>query len=877
MRSLEVVSPTPVSRPPSRPLPPPQVLFGGCEEQGPGPTCVLSTTQRTLTLWVDVPSVDAIAVSIDGVPVQESPVVVEQGLRWTIVDVPVEATRLSVRWADSQDGEAYALVLRTAEPAVLAERERLGEEIGAAADAAAFDELYERARRSGHWSLGTKLAHTQAFRHIHEKRDLAGGRRWLERARVLLPHEDGMHLFHRGLLAETRGDLGEALFAYRRAIHQGRAIGAMPLVELAVLGQALTIMTQMGDRDGAAEALREGLRLARSPSIDVFNHATFLDTAAWAVLMSRSSPGGALSSYQPRELLDRARVLLGDEPEGRGAWFTVRLNLAYDALERGETAVARRWLDTLDGRRLIRSNELWHRLLSARLERLEGELEPARRRLRAMVDDAERHQDHGLRWAARVEHARVLEQLGRVPEALAEYAQADLVLEQQLPVLALVDRERFLIGRDAVTRHRVELLLDEGQPAAALCVARLARTRALRSLDQRMRRDADDDTRRALDEYLGTRLRLDEEYDRTFWTASSAARAARRRKDIEREREANEQRFEAIMRRPGQGSPSIPGCEGFSRPEPGAIDLHYVQLDRGWVGFSMDEAGTVVHRWLEDPSPGLEGGDAQRLGAVLLEPFADALVTARRARVMATGPLFGVAFHSLPFGPSGRLQDEHTVVYGLDLPRAPARTHAQGPALVLAPPSNLPRAHDEASLSRAALERLDLAVEVVGGALDGGGDEPPLFAARVLAALPRASWFHYVGHARSDGLGGWDSELVLAADGTAVLRVPDVLALSRVPATVILSGCQTGVVDPRTSGGGMSLAHAFVLAGAQVVVATTEEIGDDESAALMGMLYDGLDGPDADAAARALASAQRRARAEAEGSSAWRLVRAWVP
>ena len=127
---------------------------------------------------------------------------------------------------------------------------------------------------------------------------------------------------------------------------------------------------------------------------------------------------------------------------------------------------------------------------------------------------------------------------------------------------------------------------------------------------------------------------------------------------------------------------------------------------------------------------------------------------------------------------------------------------------------------------RAALEQRGWRAELLDGDAARGQS--------LRAALGRVDLLHYVGHARSGGPGGWGSRLSLARDDT--LEVPDVLALSQVPTTVVLSGCETGVVDPQSLGGGMSLAHAFILAGAQVVVATTHEIGDEDAIALMGDL-----------------------------------------
>lgn len=919
------VAPDPPAPPPrattsaaaSRGTRPLRVLFAGCKEAGPEPSCTLASPRRPLTLWVDASSPRAVQITLDDVPVDATPEPAEDGLRWTL-DVPSGARRLAVHDAMAPAEPPFVLALHepsAVAPALLLTIEHAARRDGARARARfdrersrwrgvdqvfaqwvdgslawkagdipavrrAYAEGLPLARTHHRWTLADRMAQALAFSSIAE-RDFDGARRQLERHRTLLPFPTPDHQYLQGLLAEYRGDLGEAQRAYHHALHDARALGTgmTPLVQLAALGQATLLMARTGDRSGAIEQIRTGMDLAAS--VQPRHRASFFNTAAWALLVS-DHPGAPPSPYQPRELLDRARALLGEQPAGEDTWFTVRLNLAYDALARGETAPAHRWLATLDGHRLTRANDLWHRLLLARLERQEGALEPARRRLQAMLADAERHHDLDLSWVARVEHGRVLEQLAQIPAALAEYAAADQILEQQLPVLGLGDREAFTIDREVATHRRVALLTAQGDDRSALCVARLARTRALRAIDQRLRRDADPTTRRAFDDYLGTRLRLDAEYDATFWEPSDTA--TRGRREIQRARERNTQDFEAIMRRQGRWPPPVPGCDALPRPPAGTLDLHYVRLDSGWVSFAMDDQGTVTRHPLGPVPPWSGPHDDARLGQTLLEPFAPELRDAERVRIMATTELHPVPIHALPFGPSGqRLYDRLPVVYGLDLPRAaaPPRPDA-GSALVLEPPSNLPRARQEARQSALALRERGVAVEWLGGPEAPFDPDRPL-AAEALAALTRAAWFHYVGHARSEARGGWDGELRLAADGTASIRVADVLSLPAVPHAVILSGCETGVVDPRSQGGGMSLAHAFVLAGAGTVVATTEAVRDDDAIALIDDLYRALPGSalGPDALPLALRSALQRAAARPSaappGQEAWRLVRAWVP
>ncbi len=890
---------------------PVHVRFAGCDQAGPGPVCILTTDQRSLVLWADVMDARDVQLRLDDEDSTAVPEPVVGGLRWTL-EVPVGTGRLELVHASESAAPIASVTLRTEDhpvpPSLLEiqqtaeqdleraqaqfERERdrwhgvdrvhaqmtAGALAFRARDFAAVRKAYAEGIAQGQqqerWSDAQRMALTLAFLCI-EDRDFRCGRRWLERDAALAPFSTVDHLYDEGLLAAHRGDLGAALTAYRQALRDTRALGQglKPKHTLANLGQLMLLMAQVGDRAGAREAMQLGLQTAYRALPQ--HRASFLNTAAWSILITPATDDRrSWSPYPPRMLLDRARQLLGENPEGKDAWLAVRLNLALEALERGEPTVARGWLDALSDHELTRHDALWRRLMEARIEQLEGALDSAGRHLDALGTEAERHQERGVHWATRVAKARGLEQQGRNSAALDEYAAADRLIERWLPLLGLSDWERFSAGRDEGTRRRVALLSATGDDQAALCVARLARTRSLRAIHGRLRRDVDPRRRQAFDDYLREKVRLDAAYEDAFWNATGRA-SRRQRKELERDREHNEQQFESLMRSEGSTA-AEPECASLSTPPSGTVDLHYVRLDADWVGWSMDAHGTVTHAALRDVLEGLESGDPTTLGRALLDPFAEDLDAATRVRVMATGALHEVPFHALAFGdPTQRLQDHAVVVYGLDLPGDAHTGTGSGPALVLEPTSNLPRAHQEARASASGLRAQGATVEWLEDQVTA---ESPLVE-RVVEALPRASWLHYVGHARADGVGRWNSELMLASDGTMALGVSQILALPAVPRVVVLSGCETGVVDPASAGGGMSLAHAFVLAGAEVAIATTENVRDDQAVELMDDLYGSLSGLDPASVELALRTAQQRAAAQsgADRTAAWHLVRAWVP
>lgn len=116
---------------------------------------------------------------------------------------------------------------------------------------------------------------------------------------------------------------------------------------------------------------------------------------------------------------------------------------------------------------------------------------------------------------------------------------------------------------------------------------------------------------------------------------------------------------------------------------------------------------------------------------------------------------------------------------------------------------------------------------------------PPLAAsaAALRGKLPGAALFHYAGHGTFAGFAGWDSVLGLA-DGSR-LTLGDLLALDRAPRWVVLSSCEGGRTSDQAPGEGIGLAHAFLLAGTEAVVAATEPADDLSARDLMRDLYQG--------------------------------------
>nr|WP_255216172.1 CHAT domain-containing protein [Pseudenhygromyxa sp. WMMC2535] len=138
---------------------------------------------------------------------------------------------------------------------------------------------------------------------------------------------------------------------------------------------------------------------------------------------------------------------------------------------------------------------------------------------------------------------------------------------------------------------------------------------------------------------------------------------------------------------------------------------------------------------------------------------------------------------------------------------------------------------------------------------------------------------HYAGHGRyAREQGGWRSALELPGYGR--LEAADIVANGRAPALVVLAACSAGRADPQAIDGGMNLAAAFLLAGAELVIAPTRDVDDRATLALSRALY-GQARLDATSLTEALDAAQREElahpelpRAPATSATSWR---AWTP
>ena len=782
--------------PPAQPAP--KVEYDGCAAVfSPGPLCVLSPS-RELRLWVGVPPNVRLEVRADDTTIARRGEIVRGGQRLSL-SVPPRVKRIEVDAA----GRGPWLVA-VAEP-------------DAKPPPGAKDVVAE------------VRAQARAFYASMRAGDLVAMRRALEGARPL-PQPPALWTynlrFSGAQLAEREGDYRSALEEAQAAVEIAERVMDDRLLWFA--NQQLAVVWLGVGRAGESARLFERLR-QRPKTADPCELGDLLNNEAWAELLAREAGEGL---GDPVPLLEQALASYESCAEATAEKkVNAIINLALAHLHEGHSGAAKELL--AQARALEPHPPLPHRLwwldLEGRLSLREGETAAALRSFAELDDLARQTGFFDGRLRALSGQARVYQTLRQPAQALKTLLAAERVLDgQSLQVPIHEGRVWFVAARQSIVSLHLELLLDQERTSEALDTARRARARLLRQLahvdrlstlptEQRDRRS------RLLSEFQRKRAALEARAGEDWRLLPDQLRheEAARRTEAEAAQRLLDEAFLVL----GEPADREAPAQQFVRP--GEVLLVYHPLGAGWVGFAADEEGVVTHRFELSPE---ERAQPAILAARLLQPFRSRIERAQRVRIVASGRLEAVDFHALPFG-EDVLAAGRPVVYALDLAVAApaARPGGRRALLVANPRGDLPGAAAEAVAVRKALQ----------------SDRPP-WTTEELAAdaasrdaverrLGAVDLFHYAGHGSFAGLGGWDSSLLLATKNR--LTLGDVLALDNPPGWVVLSGCETGRSAAETPVAGLGLAHAFLLAGSQAVVASTRPTDDGSLPAFFTDFY----------------------------------------
>ncbi|HSL81825.1 MAG TPA: CHAT domain-containing protein, partial [Thermoanaerobaculia bacterium] len=766
-------------------LPPPEVEYGGCEAVFlPGPVCVLPAS-RELQVWVAAPPEAEVQIRAGGERIQTAGDLVRDGHRFSL-EVPAGAKRVDLLVEVAEGRSRWSLAIE--EPAGEGAPEPAA---GRAPDRDLIRRVAESARPL--YRLIQSRRFTEA-REMLEALEPPPGAPAELRAFVV---------YDQGLLAEKEGDYRSAMARIQRAaeiaeradLHGGR--------DRWLAEQKLALLFCAVGRYRESAELFE--RLRRAPrAANTCEMGQFLNNQGWSELLAREA-GESLED--PRRSLEEALATYETcEHAQDDERANMLVNLALAHLQEGRLPEAK---ETLARAREIEPHPpvfqmLWWLDLDARIALGEGRPREALRTFDELGALASETSSFDGRLRAYFGQARARRELGVPAGALEILGEAEALLdEQSLQIPVHQGREAFVAARQAIVSLHVELLLDQGQTARALDVARHARSRVLRQLAHADRLASLPPDRRArwerlVADYQERREAL-EERARDDWRLPAdrlhLEREARRRQ-AEAAKGLLDQAFLVLA-----GPQDRPSETPALQPRPGELTLVYHPLAGGWVGFAVDELGATAHRFALPPGTLARRAEVARR---LLLPFQARIERAERLRILATGLLQNVDFHVLPWDGDVLLASV-PVAYGLDLPvplegvRSPGRR-----ALLVADPrDDLPGSVEEIRAARAFLESGDRRwiVEEL--------RERKASAAAVWRRLPTADLFHYAGHGTFEGLAAWESSLLLARETR--LTTGDVLALEQAPGRIILSACETGRSTAATPVATFGLAQAFLL------------------------------------------------------------------
>lgn len=497
---------------------------------------------------------------------------------------------------------------------------------------------------------------------------------------------------------------------------------------------------------------------------------------AWALLLAREA---GLAASDPVPWLERALATFSHGPVANIAQANnVRINLALAALQRNELARAARWLDGIDLRHMTEEERLWLRLVQIRAA-IAGGLVEAVGDWQAELDAIAAKGAVPLGdWFAAWTRGLHAEAARERTRAIAAYAHAEAALETHARMWRPEAYGNLADGR----------FLSLGATTRRL-VALLLETGAVEE-------------------------------------AATVARRARNR--------ASRMRLRELCRREGELSE---GTVGLAR---GELRLLYFRLSADtaeaaseslWAAFALTGDGVRAQtlRLPAVPDDLHHMPELEEWSRRLLEPFSEEIIQASRIVVLATEDLHRVPFHALPWD-DGQLVDVAPVSYGLDVAPCAAELPSVGSALILA--GDDPSMKEESDTLRSRLAAAGVVAEVV--QVGTASDLAPLLGAPYRLA-----------HVALHGTNIPGAELLDQVDGLQVasefvLSRETVLSATAVPTLVYLSACRSSFADIETFGGGISLAHAFLLRGTRFVVGSLENIDAEATKAFARRFYEHL-------------------------------------
>ncbi len=869
-------------------------MWDGCRElldEGSAVRCLVDTAGQTLTLWADGRTATVHFAPEGGGDERPLAAVATMpaagGTRLVVSELKGAAGTLIVRsggreetlavgpWSDTCGVRAVRRLINTepltdhlkrldgrvesatssCRPLMLSRRARALARAGRTADATAdYRTALAAHRDAGHLQSATMDAFQLARLRWNDAGAFTEARALIEEARSSLQRDHYARAYGAINLAMI-----DARLAYVASAQE--LIAESTLAEQRIDG-ALTpstramVMFALGRLERHAELDAHLAPLLTDKSATARQRSNALLTVAWSEL-KRGWPWRAAFLVPDRTRVGElvaAMTAAAAEAERPRHVRLATLNAALSALQANDPTLAQGLLEGLaapaQGDQV--DAQAWHDELVARTQLASGDVRGALERASSALQLARDIGDDQATHRAYVLRARAQLQSGETAAGLASLDAAEALAANNALALSMSDDIAPLLARhEEPTRLRIDALMASNDAAGAMLAAREARARYTKRLLVRERLGAlTEEARTQWETHLQSLYLLAVKSSnliakRRFADQASAGALTRElaaTRKLERETRA---KTLAML-----GSEPTPVLRS---PVAGEVLLTYFPGETHWWGFAWREGAEPVGARIAAVTDDAIGAET----SVLLRPFTRELAAATRVTVLPYGTLRSVDFAALTV--KGRaLYASHDLAYGVDVGRAPAQgapTLSNARVILATAGPQLAHAERSAAASVGSLTARGIAALTEPGKL-----------ATLRSALSKTDYLEYVGHAARDAGEGFGSRLELD-DGA--FDIGDVLMSPRVPPSIALFACSTSRQRASIALADIGVGEAFVVAGAQTVLAARDAVDDRATATLSSHIHRAL------ARGETMARALRHAQAELSGSAQFDEAMKW--
>ena len=603
----------------------------------------------------------------------------------------------------------------------------------------------------------------------------------------------------RGLLEHLLGNIDESLVAFERAARLARLVGDDEQYASALVMQAVAL-ARLG-RFAEAEMLARQVE-QQTGMLHPILATDIRASVGWITVLRREDDP---SVPDPSAAL-RSVISAYVERNDAHALASQRLDLALTLVQNEELDAAAAELSAIEPEALSPDLLVWLEVTAARIELLRGRFGVAEDRLDRARLLADLNQDRELDWRVMITSGELERARGRSAIAVDKFRAASRIADQlALSVAGDAGRSLYVTSHSRADVALAELLLERGDARQAICAVIAARARHLRGLWARflppLSSAAEQRYRDLLSRYHQRKQEISARLERSWQLSTAELEGLRDQLDAEGER-ADKLLAEATALLE-DGAPSW-SCESALPSQPGeAVMTMTPSLEPGrWIGLL---ARRVPQGALTIEIAEVQVADSKAAGAAMLEQFGGSLEQVARLRVIPVGEFVAVDFHSLWIA---RKTTELTITYSLGLGAPKESSALDLRAAVIAGSTNLAAAQREAVAVTTRLDELGWNV----------------VSRWSPTADPQPSLLHYAGHGFDGGPLGWQSAIELPDVGR--VSATQIIAGQRAPDQVVLGACSAGRVTTEAIDGGMSLAAAFLLAGARLVIAPIRDVDD---------------------------------------------------